>query len=62
MGERQQGESGIVWKHGLNCERNDNGDLFVTFCASNNLPITSTMFSHKDVHKYTVAGQNKIQV
>lgn len=53
VGERQEGENGIVGKHGLKCERNDNGDRFVTFCASNNLAITSTMFPHKDVHKYT---------
>ena len=50
---RQEGESIIVGKHGLNCERNDNGDCFVTFCASNNFTITSTMFPHKDVHRYT---------
>ena len=53
MGAIQEGESGIVGKHGLICERNDNGDLFVSFCACNNLVITSTMFPHKDVHKYT---------
>ena len=40
VGERQDGESGIVRKDGPNCERNDNGDRFVTFCASNNLAIT----------------------
>ena len=53
VGERKEGESGIVGKHGLICERNDNGDRFVSFCAYNNLAITSTMFPHKDVHKYT---------
>ena len=53
VGVRQEGESGIVGKHGLICERNDNGDRFVSFCAWNNLAITSTMFPHKDVHKYT---------
>lgn len=53
VGARQEGKSGIVGKHGLNCERNDNDNRFVTFCASNNLAIASTMFPHKDVHKYT---------
>ena len=53
VGERQEGENGIVGKDGLMCERNDNGDRFVSFCAYNNLAITSTMFPHKDVHKYT---------
>ena len=36
-GARQESESGIVGKHGLICERNDNGDRFVPFCACNNL-------------------------
>ena len=65
VGEMQEGESGIVGKHGLKCERNDNGDRFVTFCASNNLAITSTMFPHKDVHKYTWTspdGQHRNQI
>ena len=53
VGARQEGESGIVGKHGLICERNDNGDRFVSFCAFNNLAITSTMFPRKEVHKYT---------
>ena len=50
VGARQEGDSGIVGQHGLNYERNDNDDRFVTFCAFNNLAITSTMFPHKDVH------------
>ena len=53
LGARQEGENGIVGKHGLICERNDNGDRFVSFRACNNLAITSTMFPHKDVPKYT---------
>ena len=53
VGASQEGESGIVGKHGLICKRNDNGDRFVYFCACNNLAITSTMFPHKNVHKYT---------
>ena len=53
VGARQEGESGIVGQHGLNCERNDNGDRFVTFCAFKSLAITSIMFPHKDVHTGT---------
>ena len=45
VGARQEGENGIVGKHGLICERNDNGDRFVSYCACNNLAITSTMFA-----------------
>lgn len=61
----QEGENGIIGKHGLNCKRNDNGDRLVTFCASNNLAITSNMFPHKDVHKYTWTspdGQRQNQI
>ena len=43
VGARQEGQG----------ERNDNGHCFVSFCACNNFAITSTMFPHKDVHKYT---------
>ena len=53
VGARQEGESGVVGKHGLICEENDNGDRFVSFCACNILAITSTIFPHKDVHRYT---------
>ena len=58
VGERQEGESSTVGTHGLKCERNENGDRFVTFCASNNLTITPTMFPHKDVHKYIWTSPN----
>ena len=64
MEERQESENGIVEKH-LNYERNDNGDRFVTFCASNNLAITSNMFPHKEVHKYpwtSPDGQHQNQI
>ena len=53
VGARQEDESSLFRKHGLICERNDNGDRFVSFCARNNLAITSAMFPRKDVHKYT---------
>ena len=53
VGATQEGENSFVGKHGLICERNDNGYRFVSFCACDNLAITSTMFPHKDVHKYT---------
>ena len=53
VGVRQDGDNGIVGKHGLICERNNNGDRFASICACNNLAITSTMFPHKDVHRYT---------
>ena len=54
---KQEGEGGLVGKHGLICERNDNGHRFVSFCACNNLAITSTMFPRKDMQKYTWTPQ-----
>ena len=53
VGRPNQGEEGIVGKHALEGDRTDNGERFVNFCALNNLAITSTMFPHKDIHKYT---------
>ena len=53
VGRPYQGEEGIVGKHALEGDRTDKGERFVNFCALNNLAITSTMFPHKDIHKYT---------
>ena len=53
VGERQVGEEGVMGKEALKSVRNDNGERFVEFCATNGLVITSTSFSHKDIHKYT---------
>ena len=48
VGARQEGKG----------ERNDNSHRFLSFCTCNNLAITSTMFHHKDVHKYTWTSPN----
>ena len=40
-------------KEALKCVRNDNGEQFVEFCATNSLVITTTSFPHKDIHRYT---------
>ena len=53
VGSPYQGEEGIVGKHALEGDRTDKGERFVNFCALNNLAISSTMFPHKDIHKYT---------
>lgn len=37
-------------KHGTRT-MNANGDLFTSFCLSNDLVIVGTLFPHKDVHK-----------
>ena len=39
-------------------ERSDNGERFVSFCALNNLAIASTMFPHKEIHRYKWTSPN----
>ena len=53
VGGKKEGENGIVGGRVLRGERNDNGERFVTFCATNSLFITSTMYPHKDIHKHS---------
>ena len=58
IGARQEGEDGVVGRQGLGVERSENGVRFVSFCAANNLAIVSTMFPHKNIHKYTWTAPN----
>ena len=53
VGLPQEEEEEIIGMHGLKCERNDNGERFVDFCTAHRCPIMTTMFPHKDIHKYT---------
>lgn len=39
-------------KHRL-CTRNENGDMFIDFCAQNELIVGGTLFPHKTYHKLT---------
>ena len=58
IGAKQEGENGVVGRHGFGDERSENGVRFVSFCAANNLAIVSTMFPHKNIHKYTWTAPN----
>ena len=58
IGATQEGEDGVVGQHGLGHERSENGVRFVSFCAANSLAIVSTMFPHKNIHKYTWTAPN----
>ena len=44
IGATQEGEDGVVGRHGLWDEQSENGVRFVSFCTANNLAIVSTMF------------------
>ena len=59
VGQSQEGEERTIGKYPL-CGgiRNDNGERFVNFCAMNDLLIASTVFPHKDIHKYTWTSPN----
>jgi len=37
----------------LHQDNNDNGVRIVNFATSQNLPVKSTMFPHRNIHKYT---------
>ena len=54
VGQVEEGEERTIGKHPLHGGvRNDDGERFVNFCAMNYLVITSTVFPHRDIHKYT---------
>ncbi|CAF1369434.1 unnamed protein product, partial [Didymodactylos carnosus] len=48
------GKCGIIGE-----ETTDNGLRLLEFCLVHNLSVTSTFFSHKNVHKYTHYSRNK---
>jgi len=58
IGGKKEGENGVNGNHALLGGRNDNGERFVAYCAANNLAITSTMYPHKYIHKYTWTSTN----
>ena len=59
IGAAQDGEDGVVGRHGLGDERSENRVRFVSSCAANNLATVSTMFPHKNIHKYTWTAPNE---
>jgi endonuclease/exonuclease/phosphatase family metal-dependent hydrolase len=52
VGQDNEGLEHIMGKHGFG-ERNENGELFVNLCASQDLVIGGTLFPHKECHKVT---------
>jgi endonuclease/exonuclease/phosphatase family metal-dependent hydrolase len=39
-------------RHGIN-RINENGEMFIDFCASQELTLGGTLFTHKEIHKNT---------
>ena len=54
------GAQGILGNHSLHTRTNDNGERFLELCLSHDLMIGSTVFPHKDIHKYTWTHPNGI--
>ena len=52
VGRNNVGRQNVMGKEGLG-DRNENGDLFLDFCAQNELVIGGMFFKHTDIHKYT---------
>ena len=52
LGNDNEGFNESMGVHGMG-EMNENGLRFASFCMANELVIGSTMFEHKDIHKYT---------
>jgi hypothetical protein len=52
VGQDNEGLEHVMGRHGVG-ERNENGQLFVDFCASHDLVIGGTIFPHRDCHKVT---------
>ena len=55
VGRINVGREDVMSKEG---DRNENGDLFIDFCAENELVIGGTLFKHKNIHKYTWTSPN----
>ena len=52
LGNDNEGFNESMGVHGMG-EMNENGLRFASFCMANELVIGSTIFEHRDIHKYT---------
>ncbi|KAL3877277.1 hypothetical protein ACJMK2_035009 [Sinanodonta woodiana] len=52
IGSDNRGYEEIMGQHGLG-EINDNGERFANLCATSNLVIGGSVFSHRRIHKAT---------
>jgi len=47
-----------IWNESLHQDSNDNGVRIVNFATSKNLIVKSTMFPHRNIHRYTWTSPN----
>jgi hypothetical protein len=52
-GERISSNKLTIGNESLHQDSNDNGVIIVNFATSKNLVVKSTMFQHRNIHKYT---------
>ena len=60
LSNNNHGFQGILGQHSIHSETNDNGERFLELCLSHDLMIGSTVFPHKNIHKYTWNHPNGI--
>lgn len=58
VGKKDDETAETIGIHGEDT-RNNNGKKLIDFCITNNLIITNTFFSQKDIHKYTREAQSR---
>ncbi|XP_068241103.1 craniofacial development protein 2-like [Palaemon carinicauda] len=65
VGRNNQDINNVMGVEGLGEVVYENGAHFIRFCSTSNLVIGSSLFQHKDIHKYTLTspcGNYKYQI
>ena len=62
LGCENTGIESVMGQQGAKCKMNENGELLIDFCATNEMAIGGTLFPHKECHKTTwVSPDGKTQ-
>jgi hypothetical protein len=51
--EREEIYQGLIGKHSMHLNTNNNGHKLVDFAEAKNIVVSSTCFPHKQIHKQT---------